>query len=54
MTKVDILEREIELIDKEIRRYEQLNMESDRYYVCLQMEKYARIAELEFCKDNEL
>lgn len=54
MTKVDILEQEIENIDKEIRRYEQLNLTGDKYYICLQMEKYARIAELEFCKDNEL
>jgi hypothetical protein len=54
MTKVEVLEREIELLDREIRRYEQLNLISDKYYICLQMEKYARIAELEFCKDNEL
>lgn len=54
MSKVEILEREIELLDKEIRKFEQLNMTSDKYYMCLQMEKYARIAELEFCKENNL
>ena len=54
MNKVEVLEQEIENIDKEIRRYEQLNLTSDKYYICLQMEKYARISELEFCKDNNL
>ena len=54
MTKVDILEREIECLNKEIRKYEQLNMTDDKYYICLQMEKYSKIAELEFCKEYNL
>lgn len=54
MLKSDILEREIELLDNEIRKSEQLGLTGDRYYICLQMEKYARIAELEFCKENNL
>ena len=54
MTNAESLEIEIENIDKEIRRYEQLNMTNDKYYVCLQMEKYSKIAKLEFCKENNL
>lgn len=54
MTKVEVLEHEIELLDKEIRRYEQLNMTSDKYYICLQIERCSKIAELEFCRENNL
>lgn len=54
MTKVEVLEHEIELLDKEIRRYEQLNMISDKYYICLQIERCSKIAELEFCRENNL
>jgi hypothetical protein len=54
MTKADILEREIELLDKEIRKFEQLNLTSDKFYICLQMEKYSKIAQLEYCIENNL
>ena len=54
MSKADIIEREIELLEKEIRKYEQLNMTSDKYYILLQIERTAKIAELEFCKENNL
>lgn len=54
MSKAEVIEREIELLEREIRRYEQLNMTSDKYYILLQIERTTRIAELEFCKENNL
>lgn len=54
MTKVDVLEREIENLNKEIRRYEQLGLTSDKYYHVLLIERSSRIGELEFCKENNL
>ena len=54
MSKAEVIEREIELLEREIRRYEQLNMASDKYYILLQIERTTRIAELEFCKENNL
>lgn len=54
MTKAEMIEREIELLDKEIGKFEQLNMTSDKYYILLQIERAARIGELEFCKENNL
>lgn len=54
MSKADIIEREIENLDKEIRKYEQLGLTSDRYYYLLLMEKCSKIGQLEFCKENDL
>lgn len=54
MTKAEMIERDIELIDKEMLKLEQLNMTSDKYYILLQIERTARIGELEFCKENNL
>lgn len=54
MTKAEMLEREIELLDKEIRNFEQLNMQNDAYYVCLQIERSSKIAQLQFCIENDL
>ena len=51
---VEILENELENINKEIRRYEQLNLINDEFYICLQIEKCLKIAELQFCKENNL
>lgn len=54
MTKVKELERDIENLDKEIFRMEQLGMESDSYYACLQVERSARISELQFLLEHNL
>lgn len=54
MTKAEEQEKIIENIDKELCRMEQLNQTDDKYYIVLQMEKYARIAELQFCIENNL
>ena len=51
---VEMLERDIENLDREIRRYEQLNLVNDEYYICLQIERCSKISELQFCKENNL
>lgn len=48
---VENLQREIELIDNEIRKMEQLNLTADGYYYVLQVEKLAKLSELEYCKE---
>lgn len=48
---IERLQNEIELVNKEICKMEQLNMTDDAYYFVLQSEKLARINELEYCKE---
>ncbi len=48
---VDDIQREIDLIDNEIRKMEQLNLTGDSYYYVLLSEKLARLTELEYCKE---
>ena len=48
---VENLQREIELIENEIRKMEQLNLTADGYYYVLQAEKLAKLSELEYCKE---
>lgn len=48
---VENLQREIELIDNEIRKMEQLNLTTDGYYYVLQAERLAKLSELEYCKE---
>lgn len=54
MKRAEELGKEIENIDKELCRLEQLGKESDRYYYVLQMHKLAVVAELEFCVEHDL
>ena len=54
MTIIEDIEKEIEKINKEMLRMEQLNMVNDKYYHVLAMERLAKFYELEFCKENNL
>ena len=54
MTRAECLERETESLDKEIRRFERLNMTQDKYYCLLQMERATKICEMQYCIDNNL
>lgn len=54
MTRAECYEREIERLDREIRKLEQLNMTSDKYYCLLQMEKVTKICEMQYCIENKL
>ena len=54
MTRAECFEQEINHLDKEIRKFEQLNMTNDRYYCLLQMERATKICEMQYCIDNNL
>ena len=54
MTRAECFEQEINHIDKEIRKFEQLNMTNDRYYCLLQMERATKICEMQYCIENNL
>jgi hypothetical protein len=54
MSKVEAFENELQRIDKEICRMEQLNMTSDKMYYLLQMQRATLICEIEYCKENNL
>ena len=54
MTRAECFEQEINNLDKEIRRFEQLNMTQDKHYCLLQMEKATKICEMQYCIENNL
>ena len=54
MTRAEFFEQEINHLDKEIRKFEQLNMTNDRYYCLLQMERATKICEMQYCIENNL
>ena len=54
MTRAECFEQEINNLDKEIRKFEQLNMTNDRYYCLLQMERAMKICEMQYCIENNL
>ena len=54
MTRAECFEQEINNLDKEIRKFEQLNMTQDKYYCLLQMEKATKICEMQYCIENNL
>ena len=54
MTRAECFEKELKIIDKEIRLMEQGNMTQDKYYCLLQMEKATKICEMQYCIENNL
>jgi hypothetical protein len=54
MTRAEAYEKEIENLDKEICKFEQLGMVSDKYYCLLQMERATKICEMQYCIENNL
>ena len=54
MKTKEVFEREINNLEKEIRRMEQLSLCEDDYYHILQVERIAKIQELQYCLENNL
>jgi hypothetical protein len=50
----DTFQKEIENLDKEIFKMEQLGLQDDRYYSILQMERAVKISEMQYCVENNL
>lgn len=54
MTRAEVFANDIQKLDNEIRKMEQLNMTGDKLYCLLQMERAAKVCELEYCLENNL